>query len=1336
MLVFSASAFATTSSADPLGFSKEFNPNTVGPGSISTLTFTVSNTNPTPVDDIAFVDNLPAGLSLATPVRLTGNCGVAAIVSAPSGGASFSLANGQLAAGQTCSISVDVVSNAIPSPGSPVTHSNVSSNLTSSAGSSSPASDDLIVTTDLPGVGMAFSPSSISAEQVSRLIFTIDNTANTSGVSTLNFTNQLPGGMVAASPANAVTDCGNPLLPPSFQVAPGASTVTMFANGIVPSFPALAAGSSCTIEVDVTAQDSGSFINVAELAFGGLNAVKASAVLDVPLEFITKTFVGGPVAPGGTATLKYQLTNLDRNFEATAIEFTDDFGSVVSGLTMSNVVENTCGGSIVGEGTGNFSITGGTLAATASCFIEVALAVPSTALGGRFQSTTSAATATLNGTPTVKNMATDFLRVSSAPVLTKKFLADPVNPGDEVVLEFTVSNPSTTSSATEIEFDDVLATFITSASVTPGIECLGTGSTCTFVPRFDPQPPCNPCDSIPAKIVITGGTLAPAGTTGDTKTFSFTLNVAPDVAPGSYLNQTSETSAMVEGSQQVGLPATDSLEIIAAPELRHSFVETVAAPGGTVTIEYSLEHAQNSIGDATAIEFTHDLNTIISGMTANLPASPSPACGAGSSVSGSAGDTLLTLTAGSLQPGESCTFSVTANIPAGATSGIFASTTSAVTALIDGLPVSAAASVAELQLASLALSKAFTGNPVLPGQQVTLNYTIDKANSADDVTDLLILDNLSSALSGLVAVPPLPNEPCGTGSSISGTASLLLTAGVLPAGETSCSFSVTVQVPASAPNGTYLSATSVLTASINSIGPVSFAPASADLVVDTERLSLTKAFVDDPVIPGTNVTTQYTLSNLDLNNDVVSIGFTDNLSGALPGLQAVSGSNTCGTMLSFPTSLVDVSGISLPAGGSCTITLSLEVPVGASGGVYPTTTSAVTGQIEGINVNGAAASDVLDIIEFNVALAKMFAPASVKSGETTTINFTITNNSVSPLNQLAFTDDLDAIIPGLVATGLPLNDVCGAGSSISGTSVLSFSGGSLSADGGTCSFSVDISVPSGVSPTTYTNTTSEITSNGLTVGQAAEAELTIDPTPPLFSKQFIPDSITLEDTSILRFTIDNSANPVAATALDFTDTFPSGLHLATSPNAMTSCVGGTLTAVAGSNAMSYTGGSVGANNSCTISVQVSATVAGELNNVTGELTSSSGNSGTASATLIVDDDIDDDGVKDNVDNCPTLANPDQADLDQDGLGNICDDDDDSDGMPDEYEIENGLDPLNSFDQQSDEDGDGFTNLQEFQFGTDPNMFDQDVDNNGVPDVVDARRKNATFPGIFMLLNDD
>ena len=45
-------------------------------------------------------------------------------------------------------------------------------------------------------------------------------------------------------------------------------------------------------------------------------------------------------------------------------------------------------------------------------------------------------------------------------------------------------------------------------------------------------------------------------------------------------------------------------------------------------------------------------------------------------------------------------------------------------------------------------------------------------------------------------------------------------------------------------------------------------------------------------------------------------------------------------------------------------------------------------------------------------------------------------------------------------------------------------------------------------------------------------------------------------------------------------------------------------------------------------------------------------------------DGDGDGVPDGSDNCPSVANPDQANGDGDGLGNACDPDDDNDGVPD------------------------------------------------------------------------
>jgi len=93
--------------------------------------------------------------------------------------------------------------------------------------------------------------------------------------------------------------------------------------------------------------------------------------------------------------------------------------------------------------------------------------------------------------------------------------------------------------------------------------------------------------------------------------------------------------------------------------------------------------------------------------------------------------------------------------------------------------------------------------------------------------------------------------------------------------------------------------------------------------------------------------------------------------------------------------------------------------------------------------------------------------------------------------------------------------------------------------------------------------------------------------------------------------------------------------------------------------------------------------------------------GEIALTTRIITDFDGDGVSDDQDNCPNTPNVNQLDTDFDGNGNVCDSDDDNDGMPDAYELDNGFDPLNAADADQDADGDGYSNRFEFKAGTDP-----------------------------------
>ncbi|MEM7358797.1 MAG: thrombospondin type 3 repeat-containing protein [Pseudomonadota bacterium] len=1326
-------------------FTKAFLPGKIGPGNVSTALFTIDNSEVAlPATDLSFSDTLPGGVTIADPANASTTCTpqAGATLSAPDGGSTISLSDYSVAAASICTVSVDVTAGLIDS--SLTTYTNPAVDLMSSAGTSTSVSADLEVDPDYVGINKSFAPDMVAVGGRSTLTFTLDNSEGGGAVTFLELRDNFPVGMEIANPSNIAKTC---VVPDQFITAiPGTNTIDVlpFASAF------LGEGATCTITVDVIATAAGELHNITNEvisrtspSIGTVSVGKASATLEATITplAIQKSFLDDPTPPGGSVNLEIKIHNLDRNYQATGVGFTDDLGMALTGLMFDSLLSNDCGGSVTGVGTSNIGLTGGTIAAEGSCTISASLSVPPAATPGVYTNTTSAVSGNINGSPVVGNMASEDLFVSPFPLLTKEFLDDPANPGDTVVLEFTATNTSSTSSATDLAFTDELAEIISTASVEPPAECCGTGSSCSFVDRFDPG---SGSSVVPATVVVSGGTLEPAGMAGDSCTFSVTLNINTDAPSGQYPNTTSPITAMVDGAMRSGTPATDTLTVISAPTLTKAFTDDPVGPGGTVNLEFTLTYPADASGDATAITFTDDL-TFLGGLIASSlppvgtvcdPDGPGGNLGTGT-LSASAGNTLLTFMGGTLSPGESCTFSAELDVPAGAAPGSYTNTTGGVSATVEGLAASSAPASDDLDITALLFSKEFVTNPVVPGGTTILRFTVENIspNAGDEATLIRFTDSLPSVLPGLpdlTATLPPAADTCGGTMLDAGSSTLSYSNGTLGIGST-CTIDVEVTVPAGAADGDYNNVTGSLQATVDG-NNVIIDPAVDTLTIDSNRLQLTKSFLDNPASVGDLVTLEFVLTNLDAGNAASAIAFTDDLETALSELVFNSEvSNMCGGTLSGQgSSIVSLSGATLPAGGSCSIQVVVAIPEGAATGSYTNTTSEVTGMIDGLAVTGTAANAQLEILQL-LGFSKSFDGPTTATG-TAILTFTLTNPDGVDVNNLSFTDDLDAVIPGLVATMLPA-EPCGVGSSISGSSLLAFSGGSLAASGGMCSFDVEVQVPVTATAGTFPNVTSDLTVSGLKRADPASADLTIEPA-PTFAKMFAPDPIDTSGVVVtLTFTIDNSASALAANDLDFNDVVPAAIVVATPSNAASTCTGGTLTADPGTSSISYTGGSLAAGATCTITVDTVSITPGLHVNLTGDLTSSSGNSGTATDSLeVIFQDADMDLVADHADNCPNVPNADQADLDQDGAGDVCDNDADGDGLPNDYEVANGLNPLNSFDQLGDPDGDGFTNLEEFEFGSNPNVADTDENANGIPDSVDQRRaRSFIVPSIILEL---
>jgi len=266
------------------------------------------------------------------------------------------------------------------------------------------------------------------------------------------------------------------------------------------------------------------------------------------------------------------------------------------------------------------------------------------------------------------------------------------------------------------------------------------------------------------------------------------------------------------------------------------------------------------------------------------------------------------------------------------------------------------------------------------------------------------------------------------------------------------------------------------------------------------------------------------------------------------------------------------------------------------------------------------------LAQSDLAFSKSFSAASIPVGGTTTLTFTLNDNSgFFAILNVNFTDTLPAGLVVATPSNLSFNGPCAGGTktATSGSNTISWTGGILfQSDTGSfrCIISVDVTgTTPGVKNNSVTATGDEAVIGPISATATASI-MVVAPQPPSITKAFGAASINVGASTSLSFTINNPNSEDNLTGVGFTDNLPAGLVIAT-PNGLSgSCGGGTITAAQGSGNISLSGATLGASASCTFSANITAASAGTKNNTTTQVTSNEGGNGNAaSATIVVNE---------------------------------------------------------------------------------------------------------------------
>jgi hypothetical protein len=382
----SAPSAATTVTVNPFPPTtiKAFSPIKIAPNGISTLNITITNpaVNTDQLNGVAFTDNFPANLVVANPDGLTNTCGGTATAAVGSG--SLSLTGGTIAIHSFCTVSVNVTSSVVGS------YLNTTGAVSSTNGGIGNSASATLGVAFPPTISKLFLPDRVSPNGTTLLSFTISNPnsdPNTNVTLTgIAFADNLPAGLVIASPNELSNDCGG-----TVTATPGSSSISLIGGTLAPADPALLAGQSnnqatanpaqgaCFITVKVQAPTALGTLNnttgpiTSNESGPGATSNTASLTVTAPPvpPTIAKGFGTASIPLNGTTTLTFLLTNPNANVMLMNISASD---ILPAGLVMAtaNNLTSSCEADIIAEpGSNVIGITALNLPASSSCSFSV-----------------------------------------------------------------------------------------------------------------------------------------------------------------------------------------------------------------------------------------------------------------------------------------------------------------------------------------------------------------------------------------------------------------------------------------------------------------------------------------------------------------------------------------------------------------------------------------------------------------------------------------------------------------------------------------------------------------------------------------------------------------------------------------------------------------------------------------------------------------------------------------------------------------------------------------------------------------------------------------------------